>query len=60
MDLIIGKKDVVKTCAADWNLKWAPAILHFSDTLTGKAATVYRNNQATYKGEINFPTHIIS
>ena len=45
MDLILGKNDVVKLCASEWNLRWTPAILHHSDTLSGKAATIYKQNQ---------------
>ena len=50
IDLVLGKKDVMKVCSGDWIRKWTPAILHHSDTLTGKAGVVYKHNQMSIQG----------
>ena len=51
MDLILSKKNVCKTAARDWAVKWTPAILRLSKTLRGKQAEVFKRNTENCEGD---------
>ena len=52
IDLILGRKDIVKTAMHDWTYKWVPAILERAGTLKGKATTLMLETQKKYEGMI--------
>ena len=50
MDLILSRKDVSQSAAVEWQRKWTPAILQYSDTLVGKQAVLFKQNQKPCQG----------
>jgi len=48
--MILDRKDVFLQSVDDWTKKWAPAILEFGYTLTGKKATMVLTAQKEYEG----------
>jgi len=47
--MILDRKDVFLQSVDDWTNKWAPAILEYGNTLTGKKATMVLTAQK-YEG----------
>ena len=50
IDLILGQKEAVKAASHEWDTKWGPAIIELSETMTGKQATIYKQNQMASQG----------
>ena len=51
IDMILGKKDVVKNAVAEWTGKWTPAIHAYSKSMRTKVAqTIVKDVQEMYKG----------
>ena len=56
IDLVLGKKGIVKAGAIAWMTKWTPAILQHSDTLTGKLGAIFKQNQMACHGTYMYGT----
>ena len=53
---------MVKQTVDDWTTKWAPAILEYGYTLTGKKATMVLTAQKTYEvcNKHNIHKHVLT
>ena len=50
MDLILEKHDILKTATTTWTNKLMPAIIRYSETLTGRSAAAVMLAQRKYAG----------
>lgn len=50
VDLILEGTSVFTQAVDDWTTKWAPAVIEYGYTLTGKKATMVLTAQKTYEG----------
>lgn len=49
VDLILGSMGMFMQATDDWTTKWAPAVLEYGYTLTGKKASMVLTAQKTYE-----------
>ena len=49
IDLILEKTGVFMQAVDDWTIKWAPAVLEYGYTLSGKKAAMVLTAQKTYE-----------
>ena len=49
MELVLEKRNVAKSAAKEWQLKWTPAITEYSETLKGKQGTMFKQNQQMFQ-----------
>lgn len=52
MDLILGKKEVGPSAIMEWKRKWTPALLRYSETLTGKQGALMKQNHKSCQGNL--------
>lgn len=55
IDLILGKKDVVRNSVTEWSSKWSPAILAYVQGVRGKAAqSAIEDAEKKYKSKSKY------